>query len=204
MSDEHEVQHHVGRARRHREEQAQLGLFRGNKEALEQVLQHERRLECQQNAAIQQTAGQQLGRCAQQQRHGPQQCQADDAENRADAHSRNGQHTEQPVCALLIAHAQRHGDQRTAARADHKAEAAQHLEIGVNEVQRRERRFARAVRDKEAVHNRVDRREDHQAGPVDLPNHHRSLIRFHRFYCLHLLMCNIPSGLQSVHFQQYR
>ena len=160
-ADEHEVQHHVGRARRHREEQAQLGLFRGNKEALEQVLQHERRLECQQNAAIQQTAGQQLGRCAQQQRHGPQQCQADDAENRADAHSRNGQHTEQPVCALLIAHAQRHGDQRTAARADHKAEAAQHLDIGVNEVQRRERRFARAVRDKEAVHNRVDRREDH-------------------------------------------
>ena len=141
--------------------QAQLGLFRGNKEALEQILQHERRLECQQNAAVQQTAGQQLGRCAQQQRHGPQQCQADDAENRADAHSRNGQHTEQPVCALLIAHAQRHGDQRTAARADHKAEAAQHLEIGVNEVQRRERRFARAVRDKEAVHNRVDRREDH-------------------------------------------
>ena len=82
-------------------------------------------------------------------------------QNRADAHSRNGQHTEQPVRALLIAHAQRHGDQRTAARADHKAEAAQHLEIGVNEVQRRERRFARAVRDKEAVHNRVDRREDH-------------------------------------------
>ena len=119
-------------------------------------MEHERRLECQQNAAIQQAVGQQLGRCAQQQRHRPQQCQTDDAEDRADAHSRNGQHTEQPVGALLIAHAQRHGDQRTAARADHKAEAAQHLDIGVDEVQCRERRFARAVRDKEAVHDRVD------------------------------------------------
>ena len=86
---------------------------------------------------------------------------AESAEQHTQHGGCNRQHTEQPVCALLIAHAQRHGDQRTAARADHKAEAAQHLKIRVDEVQRRKRRFTRIVRDKEAVHNRVDRREDH-------------------------------------------
>ena len=160
-ADEHEVQHHVGRARRHREEEAQLRLFRGNKEALEQILQHERRLKCQQNAAIQQTAGQQLGRCAQQQRHGLQQRKAESAEQHTQHGGCNGQHTEQPVCTVLIAGAQRHGNKGAAARADHEAEAAQHLDIGVDEVQRRKRRFTCIVRDKEAVHDGVDGGKDH-------------------------------------------
>ena len=38
---QHDVQYHVGKARRHREGEAQMGLFGGDKEALEQILQNE-------------------------------------------------------------------------------------------------------------------------------------------------------------------
>ena len=160
-ADEHEVQHHVGRACRHREEQAQLGLFRGNKEALEQVLQHERRLKCQQNTAVGQAAGQQLRRCAQPQSHRLQQRKAESGEQHTQHGGCNHQHTEQLIGAFFIAGAQRHGNKGAAARADHKAEAAQHLDIGVDEVQRRKRRFTCIVRDKEAVHDGVDGGKDH-------------------------------------------
>ena len=156
-----EVQHHIGRTRCHREAEAQPRLFGCNKKALEQILQHERRLKCQQNAAVGQAAGQQLGRCAQPQGHRLQQRKAESAEQHTQHGGCNHQHTEQPVCTVLIAGAQRHGNKGAAARADHKAEAAQHLKIRVDEVQRRKRRFTRIVRDKEAIHDGVNRRKDH-------------------------------------------
>ena len=124
-------------------------------------MQHERRLERQQNAAIQQAAGQQFRRCAQQHGYRFQQCKTESAEQHTQHGGCNRQHTEQPVCALFIAGAQRHGNKGAAARADHKAEAAQHLKIRVDEVQRRKRRFTRIVRDKEAIHDGVNRRKDH-------------------------------------------
>ena len=124
-------------------------------------MQHERRLERQQNAAIQQAVGQQFFRRAQQHGYRFQQCKTDGGKNHTKDRRSHRQHTEQLICAFLVAGAQRHSDEGTAACADHEAEAAQHLDIRVDEVQRRERRFAREVRDKEAVHDGVNRRKDH-------------------------------------------
>ena len=156
-----EVQHHIGRTRCHREAEAQLRLFGCNKKALEQILQHERRLKCQQNTTVSQATGQQFRRCAQPQGHRLQQRKAESAEQHTQHGGCDHQHTEQLIGALFIAGAQRHGNKGAAARADHKAEAAQHLKIRVDEVQRRERRFARVVRDKKAVHNRVNGGKNH-------------------------------------------
>ena len=70
-------------------------------------------------------------------------------------------HGKQPVGVFSVALAHRLADEGAAAGADHEAEGRERHEHGEDEVERGEGVLAHAVGDKEAVHDAVDRGDDH-------------------------------------------
>ena len=159
--DEQCVQHHVGNAGGHRDQQAEAGLLCGDEKALEHVLQHEGEGEAGDDAAVEHAVG----------HHGVGGTQ----EPGDDGHGGNthrGQHQTQQqgeqhhhgeglLSLLVLALAQQLGDESGAAGADHEAHAAQDHDEGHDQIDGGEGCFAHEVGDEQTVHHAVDRREHH-------------------------------------------
>lgn len=161
--DEERVQHHVGDAGGHGDEKAQAGLFGGNEEALEHVLQHEGEGEAGNDAAVEDAVGHHGVRRAQQTGHGGHGDDAHGGQHCAQQQCEQYQHGEGAVGLVLLALAQQLGHQGGAAGADHKAHAAQDHHEGHDQVYGGKGRFAHEIGDEQTVHHAVDGREDHHA-----------------------------------------
>ena len=161
--DEERVQGHVGDAGGHGDEKAQAGLFGGDKEALEHVLQHEGEGEAGDDAAIENAVGHHGVRRAQQTGHGGHGDDAHGGQHCAQQQCEQYQHGEGAVGLLLLALAQQLGHQGGAAGADHKAHAAQDHHEGHDQVYGGKGRFTHEIGYEQTVHHAVDGREDHHA-----------------------------------------
>ena len=155
------VEHHIRHARRDRNEKPELGLFGRREEALEFILQHIKRQRREDDPAIDHAVVQHPTLRAHQAR---QRAQKKDAKGR-DHHGHSGRdpdvHRKDPIGRPVLALAHFHGDERRAARSEHEADAAEDHQQRHNEVDGGKRRFPGVVRHEEAVHDAVDRREDH-------------------------------------------
>ena len=100
---QHDVQYHVGDARRHREGEAQMGLFGGDKEALEQILQNEEGQADHQEAAITDGIVQHLALCAQQRRRRADDENTDSGEDDAREEARPDEEAEIAVGLFPVA-----------------------------------------------------------------------------------------------------
>ena len=85
----------------------------------------------------------------------------DRGEHRAADRQDRDEHREDAVRLLRLSLAEGLGDEGAAAGADHEAEGGERHEHGEDEVERGEGVLAHAVGDKEAVHDAVDRGDDH-------------------------------------------
>ena len=157
------VQHHVGKARRHREGETQMGLFGGDKEALEQILQNEEGQADHQEAAIPDGIVQHLALCAQQRRRRADDENADSGENDAQNQARPDEEAEIAVGLFPVALAQRDAHDGAAAGAKHEAHRAHQHRHRHDEVDGGKSRLAHKVRDAQAVHDAVDGGEQHGA-----------------------------------------
>ena len=160
---QHDVQYHVGKARRHREGEAQMGLFGGDEEALEQILQNEEGQADHQEAAITDGVIQHLALCAQQRRRRADDENADSGEDDAREEGRPDEEAEIAVGLFPVALAQRDAHDSAAAGAKHEAHRAHQHRHRHDKVYRRKSRFAHKVRDAQAVHDAVDGGEQHGA-----------------------------------------
>ena len=165
LQDAHQqhIQHHVGAACTHRKGKPQLGLLRGDKKALEQILPDKGRNRHQQDPAVGHGVFQHLPFCPQQQRDGPHQKDPQHAQHDADGKRRPDKETEIAVRLLRIALAEGDGNDGTAAGAQHEPDRADQHGQRHNEVDGREGRFADEIRDAQAVHDAVDGSEQHGA-----------------------------------------
>ena len=155
------VQRHVGNARRHRDPQAQLGLFRRDQEALEHVLQHIRRVEGQHDAAIQHAIRQHF--CVRTQKDGDR-LHKDHAQRGDDDAADEGggdHHGEVLIGAVLVALAHGFGHQCAAAGAEHEADAAKDHDEGHHQIHGGEGGLAHEIGHKQPVHHAVDGGEHH-------------------------------------------
>ena len=124
-------------------------------------MQHERGCERDVDAAVEHAVLHDALACAHQAGDGTDERDAQHGQYQADNHDEADHHRENAVGLFPVAAAQFLGDERAATRAEHEARAAQHHDEWHDEIQRRERRFADIVGDKEAVHHVVNRCEDH-------------------------------------------
>ena len=160
---QHDVQYHVGNARRHREGEAQMRLFGGDKETLEHILQNEEGQADHQEAAIPDGIIQHLALCAQQRRRRADDENADGGEDDAQNQARPDEEAEIAVGLFPVALAQRDAHDGAAAGAKHEAHRAHQHRQGHDKVDRCKGRFAHKVRDAQAVHDAVDGGEQHGA-----------------------------------------
>ena len=157
------VQYHVGNARRYREGEAQMGLFGGDEEALEHILQNKGGQGQHQDAAITDGIVQHLALCAQQRRRRADDENADSGEDDAQNQARPDKETEIAVGLFPVALAQRDAHDGAAAGAKHEAHRAHQHRQGHDKVDRCKGRFAHKVRDAQAIHDAVDGGEQHGA-----------------------------------------
>ena len=157
------VQYHVGDARRHREGEAQMGLFGGDEEALEHILQNEEGQADHQEAAIPDGIIQHLALCAQQRRRRADDENADSGENDAQNQARPDEEAEIAVGLFPVALAQRDAHDGAAAGAKHEAHRAHQHRHRHDEIDGGKSRFAHKVRDAQAIHDAVDGGEQHGA-----------------------------------------
>ena len=165
LQDAHQqhIQHHVGAACAHRKGKPQLGLLRGDKKALEQILPDKGRNRHQQDPAVGHGVFQHLPFCPQQQRDGPHQKDPQHAQHDADGKRRPDKETEIAVRLLRIALAEGDGNDGTAAGAQHEPDRADQHGQRHDEVDGGKCRFADEIRDAQAVHNAVDGGKQHGA-----------------------------------------
>ena len=159
--DEQEVEHHVRQAREHRHLQPEARLFRRGKEALKAVLQHEERQRDEQDAPVEHAVVDGQLRRADGIGDRSDEHEEDRGEHRAADRQDRDEHREDAVRLLRLPLAEGLGDEGAAAGADHEAEGGERHEHGEDEVERGEGVLAHAVGDKEAVHDAVDRGDDH-------------------------------------------
>ena len=157
------VQYHVGDARRYREGETQMGLFGGDKEALEHILQNEEGQAGHQEAAIPDGIIQHLTACTQKMGRGANSEDADGGEDDAQNQARPDKETEIEVGLFPVALAQRDAHDGAAAGAKHEAHRADQHRHGHDKVDRCKSRLAHKVRDAQAVHDAVDGGEQHGA-----------------------------------------
>ena len=157
------VQYHVGNARRYREGEAQMGLFGGDEEALEHILQNKGGQGQHQDAAIPDRVIQHLTACTQKLGRGANSEDADGGENDAQNQARPDKETEIAVGLFPVALAQRDAHDGAAAGAKHEAHRAHQHRQGHDKVDRCKGRFAHKVRDAQAIHDAVDGGEQHGA-----------------------------------------
>ena len=160
-ADQNDVQHHIGAARAHRKGKAEVRLFGGNEKALEHILQNKGGQRDQQDAAIPQRIVQHLPLCAQQRSHRLNDEQTDDREDDARNEGRDQEQAEKFIGLLVVALAQRDTYNGRAAGTQHEADGADQHRQRHDEVDRSKSRFAHKVRDAQAVHDAVDRGEQH-------------------------------------------
>ena len=140
-----------------------MGLFGGDKEALEHILQNEEGQADHQEAAITDGIVQHLALCAQQRRRRADDENADSGEDDAQNQARPDEEAEIAVGLFPVALAQRDAHDGAAAGAKHEAHRAHQHGQGHDKVDRRKGRFAHKVRDAQAVHDAVDGSEQHGA-----------------------------------------
>ena len=157
------VQYHVGDARRYREGETQMGIFGGDKEALEHILQNEEGQAGHQEAAIPDGVVQHLALGTQQGRCRTDGKKADDCEQEARHKTGPDEEAEIAVGLFPVSLAQRDAHDGAAAGAQHKADSAQQLRQRHDEVDRCKSRFAHKVGNTQAVHDAVDGGEQHGA-----------------------------------------
>ena len=158
-----DIQNHVGAARRHREREAQMGLFGGDEEALEQILQNKGGQAGHQEAAIPDGVVQHLALCAQQRRRRADDENTDSGEDDAREEGRPDEEAEIAVGLFPVALAQRDAHDGAAAGAQHEAHRADQHRHGHDEVDGGKSRLAHKVRDAQAIHDAVDGGEQHGA-----------------------------------------
>ena len=157
------VQYHVGDARRYREGEAQMGLFGGDEEALEHILQNKGGQGQHQDAAIPDRVIQHLALGTQQGRCRTDGKKADDCEQEARHKTGPDEEAEIAVGLFPVALAQRDAHDGAAAGAKHEAHRAHQHRQGHDKVDRRKGRFAHKVRDAQTIHDAVDGGEQHGA-----------------------------------------
>ena len=141
-ADKQHIQNHIGTAGRQRRDKTEAWLFGGDKEALKEVLQHERRVEGDDDSAVNDAVLEHCLICAEQNGDGTHEDDADDGNDNTDNQCDPNHHGEIAVCLLGLLFAERFGDKRAATRAKHKADAAEDHDERHNEVDGGERRFA--------------------------------------------------------------
>ena len=157
--NEERVERAVQNARGNRNPKPEHRLFGGNHKALKGILQHQTRHAAQQNKAVKHGVFHRFGRgvTPQKLRHGAQNGDPKAAEHDARDGDRANQKGKITVGALLIALAQRFGDERAAARAEHHARRAQNHNNGENEVQPREGSITHRFGNEHTVYDRINR-----------------------------------------------
>ena len=143
--DEQKIEHHVRQPREHRHAQAKVRLFRRRQKALEAVLQHEKGKRREQHAPIEHAVVDRQVRRTDGEGDGAQEDDAHATQNRAAGGEHDDEHGKDLVRLFGLALAERFGDERAAARADHKADSGERHDDGEDEVQRGERVFADEV-----------------------------------------------------------
>ena len=138
-----------------------MRLFRCGKKALKAVLQHEEGERREQHTPVEHAViDREIGR-ADGVGDGSKKKKAHAAQHSAAHRERHDEHGEDLVCLFLLALAERFGDERAAARANHEAEGGERHDDGEDEVQRGEGILADKVRNEKAVDNAVNRGDDH-------------------------------------------
>ena len=160
---QHHVQHHVGKARRHREGKAQMGLFGGDEEALEHILQNKGGQGQHQDAAIPHGIVQHLALRPQQGSSGLYSQKAQSGQQAAHQHRGPDKKAEIAVGLFPVALAQCDTHDGAAAGAKHEACRADQHRHRHDEIDGGKSRFAHKVRDAQAVHDAVDGGEQHGA-----------------------------------------
>ena len=140
-----------------------MGLFGGDKEALEHILQNKGGQGQHQDAAITDGIIQHLALCAQQRRRRADDENADGGEDDAQNQARPDEETEIAVGLFPVALPQRDAHDGAAAGAKHEAHRAHQHRQGHDKVDRCKGRFAHKVGDAQAVHDAVDGGEQHGA-----------------------------------------
>ena len=162
-ADKERIQHHIRNACGNGDGKAHFGLFGGDKEALEYVLEHEGDGEPRDNPAVKHAVIQHFGRCAEKFRHRAHEYHAERGKHGAQYKREVYYHGKQLFGAFAFAFAQRFGNKRSAARADHEAHPAQHHYERHDKVHRGKRRLPHKVGNEKTVHDAVDRGEYHHA-----------------------------------------
>ena len=140
-----------------------MGLFGGDEEALEHILQNEEGQADHQEAAIPDGIIQHLALCAQQRRRRADDENADSGENDAQNQARPDEEAEIAVGLFPVALAQRDAHDGAAAGAKHEAHRAHQHRHRHDEIDGGKSRFAHKVRDAQAIHDAVDGGEQHGA-----------------------------------------
>ena len=159
--DERIVQHRVGKARAHRQPQAQAGPPRSDKEALKEELEDAGRGEEEQDAQVVGAVAQQGVAGAQQPGHGGGERQSQQGEERPQRRPGEDQEGEITAGRLLIPLAQLPGHHGAAAGGQHDPQTDDHADKGVDDIYRRQGGGAHEPADEDAVHDGVERHENH-------------------------------------------
>ena len=162
-ADEQKVEKDVRHARGHDDQKAVLGLARRDEEALEGVLQDEKRQRDHHHAAVERGIVVHLAAGGGTERggRGLHEEPAADGERRAHGEGEDDEQREVAPRPGPVALAQGLGHKRAAAGADHHAHGSEDHHGWEDQVHSRQRRLARVVRHEEPVHDGVAGREDH-------------------------------------------
>ena len=155
------VERHIAHAGGDRHIEPQLRLLRRGKQALEVILQQIKRRGQQNDPSVEHTVSQHFALCAEKLGDHRQKRNAERAETEAQHGRADGQHCEDAVRFFGQLFAELFCNQRAAAGSEHEARTAENHQDRHDEVDSGKGRFAREVRDKEAVYHAIDRREDH-------------------------------------------
>ena len=159
--DKDGIKHHVCNTRGRGDDQSELGLFRRDKEALEQILQHVEGQGAKDDAGVNRRVSQHGAFGTQQGGNGADEHEAEHGKHNAEREGNVYEQGEEAVCLLTVALAHGLGDDGGAARAEHEAHGGEDHEEGYDEVDCGKRGLSRKVGDEEAVYHTVNGSEDH-------------------------------------------
>jgi len=149
------IEHHIRNACADGDGQAELGLFGGYAEALENVLEHKEGQADKHRAGVQNAIAVKLTlgteKCCNEGCYGNSDCRENNARN----HGKIDEEGKISVSLFPLAHAHRLCDYRRASRTYHKADSAEDYRQGHYQVKRREGGFADEIGNEKSVNNAV-------------------------------------------------
>ena len=168
------VKHHIRHPCRYGSRQTELGLFRRDQKALEQVLKHERYGEADADPTVQDAVGKHGVRGTEKTGNRLHKGDPDGGENGTDDDRQPDHHGEIAIGKLPFSLTENAGDERGSAGTDHKAYAADDHDKRHNEIDGGKRGFSDEIGHEQSVHDAVNGDEEHhndgrQREPEQLP-----------------------------------